>query len=59
MGGSTSRYVFLIRHGERADGVEEPGPNDNIFDPLLTAKGLTQAKTTGVFLKEKLTEIEE
>lgn len=66
-------YYFFMRHGERADFFfrkvkpEEhqnhpnapPYKNSISHDPPLTANGLKQAYSTGLYLKERLTYVEE
>ena len=53
-------YFFVMRHGERADFVEEssanaPPYNPNIeHDPPLTAKGLGQAKKAGEYFNQRI-----
>ena len=59
------RYVFIVRHGERADfakllGLVKNTENiPNLADPPLTPKGIEQARATGQFIKTMLGEIEE
>jgi broad specificity phosphatase PhoE len=51
--------IFLVRHGERSDdGLqhEEALLNDE-FDPPLTHRGYRQSVQSGLFLKEKLQEL--
>ena len=50
------RYIFVIRHGERADHVGlQP---QHTVDPHLSPAGLDQASKTGQFIKQTLKEIE-
>lgn len=50
---TTTRYCFVIRHGERADRAPETAAEyEGHPDAFLTAKGHQQAAETGSWLKQ-------
>ena len=58
-----SRYLFVVRHGERADfgkllGAAFNKEVDNKSDPRLTEKGHDQARRTAKMIREGLDAIE-
>ena len=58
----TTRYCFIIRHGERADKSNDPIVRAQYAthpDPILTPTGWEQARETGAFLREELDRIEQ
>ena len=56
----TTRYCFLVRHGERADQASETAEEyRNYPDPYLTQRGHQQAIETGQWLKGELAKIEQ
>ena len=56
-GPSKTRIVFVVRHGERADHVDEKWKGHP--DAVLTDKGAKQATETGLMIKQKIEEIEQ
>ena len=51
--------IFLVRHGERADRVEEESYQIEIgYDPHLTIYGSKQAFATGSFIQKRIKEAE-
>ena len=50
------RFCFMVRHGERADCVDEDIYIKNLDDPPLTEHGIKQARETGEFLAKYLEE---
>ena len=53
-----SRYVFLVRHGEKADRHGDSADRGNI-DSQLTQTGKQQAIETGWFIHQTLEQIED
>ena len=46
------KYVAVIRHGERADAVDNYNFKFNISDPELTEKGMKQSYSIGQQLSQ-------
>ena len=58
---NTTRYCFVIRHGERADQASDAALKQQYeghCDPILTPVGHQQARETGEFLKAQIAQIE-
>ena len=50
----SSKYLFMVRHGLRADHVEHCEGDFNKLDVPMTDEGFTQAQKTAIWIKEEI-----